>query len=89
MTNVFRRNPNSPHNLERARRGSSSRGFTATELKTSHLSARLNCFSNALRGEENVPEIELPIVEALEEKNHIVKGEIFCLVDHVFFPPVR
>lgn len=74
------------HNLERTKRIQLLEELQQQNLKPLIRSARLNCFSNALLGEEHVPELELAIVEALEADNQpYVRGDIFCLVDHVFF----
>lgn len=75
-----------PHKLERAKRIQLLEELQQQNLKPLIRSTRLNCFSNTLLGEEQVPELELAIVEALEADNQpYVRGDIFCLVDHVFF----
>jgi hypothetical protein len=50
-------------------------------------SARLNCFSNALLGPERVSELETAIATSIEAENQegYVRGDVFCLADHVFF----
>jgi hypothetical protein len=50
-------------------------------------SARLNCFSNALLGPERVAELETAIAASIESDNQeaYVRGDVFCLADHVFF----
>ena len=74
------------HNLERSKRIQLLEELEHQNLKPLIRSARLNCFTNALLGPEDVPELERAIAEALEEENQpYVRGEIFSLVDHVFF----
>src|SRR5512134_1123434 len=74
------------HSLERAKRVQLLEELQQQNLLPLIRSARLNCFSNALLGAEQVPELELAIAESLETENQpYVRGEIFCLVDHVFF----
>ena len=50
-------------------------------------SAKLNCFSNALLGPERVSELETAMATSIEAENQeaYVRGDVFCLADHVFF----
>ena len=50
-------------------------------------SARLNCFSNTLLGPERVAELETAIAASIESDSQeaYVRGDVFCLADHVFF----
>ncbi len=50
-------------------------------------SARLSCFGNALLGPERVSELETAIAASIEAENQeaYVRGDVFCLTDHVFF----
>ena len=74
------------HRLERSKRIQLLEELQQQNLKPLIRSARLNCFSNALLGAEHVPELEQAMAEALEsEKQPYVRGDVFCLVDHVFF----
>lgn len=74
------------HSLERSKRIQLLEELQQQDLKPLIRSARLNCFSNALLGAEHVPALEQAMDEALEsEKQPYVRGDVFCLVDHVFF----
>lgn len=50
-------------------------------------SARLNCFANALLGPERISELETAIAASIEAEDQkaYVRGDVYCLVDHVFF----
>ncbi len=74
------------HSLERSKRIQLLEELEQQNLKPLIRSARLNCFGNTLLGAERVAELERAIVESLEAENQpYVRGEIFCLDDHVFF----
>jgi hypothetical protein len=74
------------HSLEGSKRIQLLEELEQQHLKPLIRSARLNTFSNALLGAERVAELERAIVESLEAENQpYVRGEIFCLDDHVFF----
>ncbi|MEP6921075.1 MAG: hypothetical protein ABI967_08120 [bacterium] len=50
-------------------------------------SARLNCFGHALLGPDRIAEMESAIAASLEtdQGEPYVRGDVFCLEDHVFF----
>src|SRR6266536_3018747 len=50
-------------------------------------SARLNCFDHVLLGPERIGEIETAVATWTESENcePYVRGDLFCLNDHVFF----
>jgi hypothetical protein len=50
-------------------------------------SARLNCFENVLLGPERTREMETAVATWTESENSepYVRGDVFCLNDHVFF----
>jgi hypothetical protein len=74
------------HSLERSKRIQLLEELQQQNLKPLIRSARLNCFSDALLGAEQVAELERAIAESLEAENQpYIRGEIFCQVDHVFF----
>ena len=75
------------HEVERAKRIELLEELQKNNLTPLIRSARLNCFSNALLGPENITRLETAIASSIEEENQTayVRGDVFCLVDHVFF----
>ena len=49
--------------------------------------ARLSCFDQVLLGSEQIREAEAAIASWSESENHepYIKGDLFCLIDHVLF----
>ena len=74
-------------NLERLKRIQLLEELQQRNLNPLIRSARLNCFSNAMLGAEQVQEFERSIAEsvAAENREPYVRGEVFSLADHVFF----
>ena len=75
------------HEVERAKRIELLEELQKNNLTPLIRSARLNCFSNALLGPENIARLETAIASSIEEESQTayVRGDVFCLVDHVFF----
>lgn len=75
------------HEVERAKRIELLEELQKNNLTPLIRSARLNCFSNALLGPENIARLETAIASSIEQESQTayVRGDVFCLVDHVFF----
>lgn len=75
------------HNLERSKRIQLLEELQQDDLNPLIRSARLNCFSNTLLGSEHIADLEMAIADSFEFENQqpYVRGDIFCLLDHVFF----
>lgn len=74
-------------NLERLKRIQLLEELQQRNLNPLVRSGRLSCFSSAMLGAEQIQEFERSIAESLEAENRepYVRGEVFCLADHVFF----
>lgn len=75
------------HTVDRARRIQLLEELQEKNLIPLIRSARLNCFGHALLGPERIAEMETAIAASIEAENEeaYVRGDIFCLIDHVFF----
>ena len=74
------------HSLDRSKRIQLLEDLQQEHLNPLIRSARLNCFTNALLGDEHAAELEQAMAESIESEDHpYVRGDIFCLADHVFF----
>ena len=74
------------HSVDRSKRVQLLEDLQQENLNALIRSARLNCFTNALLGTEQTAELEQVMAESIESEDQAyVRGDVFCLVDHVFF----
>lgn len=75
------------HEVSRANRSQFLDELQKKNLTPLIRSARLNCFGNALLTPESISELENAIAASIEAEDQkaYVRGDVFCLVDHVFF----
>ncbi|HKR61753.1 MAG TPA: hypothetical protein VJS64_18855 [Pyrinomonadaceae bacterium] len=74
------------HSLDRSKRLQLLEELQQKNLNPLIRSARFNCFTNALLGTEHAAELEQAMAELIESEDQAyVRGDVFCLVDHVFF----
>src|SRR5882724_5485160 len=75
------------HSLEGSGRTELLEELQAKNLTPLIRSARLNCFDHVLSGPERIREMETAVATWTESENRepYVRGDLFCLKDHIFF----